>query len=114
MLDIFNEVDEYDALIFLPNDLEGNEIRFEVCHYKEPGEPIGGSVMGPEYHIVLFQFDEEGPYNLDSFDAILVDAREYVSRMIKEDFYGVVAKKTTTSNDLVDTVKAAIDNMLEP
>jgi hypothetical protein len=50
----------------------------------------------------LFRFDDEnGLTDLDKFQAVLLEPREYVTRMIKEDWYGFVARKTTTSKEVV-------------
>ena len=45
--------------------------------------------------------DEDDIIELEKFEAILVDPKVYVSRMVKADYYGMVAKKTTTSEDFV-------------
>jgi hypothetical protein len=51
---------------------------------------------------MLFKQDDEGnPVDPDLFEAILTEPLEYVSRMITCDFYGLVAKKTTTSNEFI-------------
>lgn len=109
MLSFLNTVKEFDALLFLPDEDE-NTVRFEVCTYKDAGEPVGGSGMGLEYHIVLFKVKDGNAYEFDSYDAILVEPRTYIAMLIPQDFYGLVARKTTTSINLVNTMKETIDN----
>ena len=42
--------------------------------------------------------------DLDKFEGILVEPREYVSRMIKEDWYGYICRKTTTSEKVSNEI----------
>ena len=109
MLEVFRKINNYDTIFFVPNEEsdDENEVKVEIAQYKEHGEKIGGNDLGDMYDIILFRMDEE--YNvtdLDKFEGILLDPREYVSRMIKQDWYGMVSKKTTTSYKLVDDVFA--------
>jgi hypothetical protein len=100
MLEYFKEMTDYDVLFWLPTDKQ-NVMKVEACKYKDPGEQIGGSELGSEYHIVLFKCNEEGTYEHDTWDAILSDPRIYVSGLIPQDWYGFVARKTTTSKQFV-------------
>jgi hypothetical protein len=109
MLEVFRQIKKYDTIFFVPNDEsdDDNEVKVEIAQYKEQGEKIGGNELGDMYEIILFRMDEE--YNiidLDKFEGILIEPREYVSRMIKQDWYGMVSKKTTNSHKLVDDVFA--------
>jgi len=109
MLEVFRDIIDYDVLFFLPGE-EENMFRIESCRYKDPGNQIGGSELGPEYTVVLFKCnDEDGTYDHDSFDAILADPRIYISGLIPQDWYGLVARKTTTSQsfvkDMIDKFK---------
>jgi len=104
MLDFLKEVksENFDAVFFVPGENE-NMVRVEGAKYKDPGESVGGNKMGDMYHIMLFKQDDHGnPVDPDLFEAILTEPLEYVSRMITCDFYGFVAKKTTTSGSFVD------------
>ena len=106
MLDLFREIKEYDAVLFVP-DPEGteNQLKVQVTRYKNPGEKIGGSSMGDLFDIIIFRINEDYDLvDLERFEGILVDAREYVSRMIKEDWYGYICRKTTTSEKGADEI----------
>lgn len=113
MLDIFREIHDYDAVLFVP-DPEGNEnqLKVQVTKFKEFGEKIGGSPMGDLFDIIIFRLtDDFDITHLERFEGILVDSREYISRMIKEDWYGYVCKKTTTSNKVSDEIFANWKNL---
>ena len=111
MLESLKDIVDYDVLFFIPTQ-EKDVMKVESCLYKNPGEQIGGSEIGPEYTVVLFKFDEEnGTYDHDSFDAILADPRIYISGLIPQDWYGLVARKTTTSKSFVDDIIAKIKDI---
>jgi len=106
MLEFLRELkdDHFDAVFFMPGP-EEDMVKVEAAKYKTPGEDIDACNMGNMYHIVLFKQDIDGnPVNPDLFEAILTEPLEYISRMIKCDFYGVVAKKTTTSSDFIQNM----------
>lgn len=94
-----DKIKEFDVLFFVPQD-EDN-LKIELCEYTNPGQDVGGNHMGKEYHIALFKFNEEGTYDHDLFDAILSDPKTYVSSLIPQNWYGFVARKTTTSKEFV-------------
>jgi len=109
MLAVLEDLEDYDVLFFMPHNVDDTQVTISAKDYVDPGQKIGGSEMGPEWHILLFRSHE--PEKVDVFDAILSDPREYVSTLIKQDWYGIVAKKTTTSknfiNDMFDKIKNA-------
>jgi hypothetical protein len=54
---------------------------------------------------VLFKENDEGfVENFDDSEAILTDPLEYVSMLIPQGWYGVVCKKTTTSDVVIDDI----------
>ena len=107
MLDVLREIKEYDAIFFVPHPENDDQVKIEAAVYKEPSEKIGGSSMGDLFDIILFRLDEDDVVtDLDRFDGILVEPRTYISRMIKEDWYGMVSRKTTISNRITDKVFA--------
>jgi hypothetical protein len=107
MLEALREVKDYDTIFFVPHEDENNLVKIQVAHYKDGGEKIDGSVMGDSFDIIIFRMNEEDEItDLDRFDGILIEPREYISRMIKSDWYGMVTRKTTTSHKVADDVFA--------
>ena len=91
----------FDAFFFLPG-AEEDTIHLESAVYKEAGEKLGGSVMGDGYHIILFREAEDGELvDVEQFNAVLVDPITYMSRMLSIDWFGVLAKMTTTSETFI-------------
>jgi len=112
MLDVLREIEEYDTIFFVPHPEDDEQVRVEVGQYKDRGDKVGGSEVGDNFDIILFRLDEdEYVTDLDRFDAILVEPREYISRMIKNDWYGMVSRKTTTSKELADGIFAKWTNL---
>lgn len=104
MLEIFKEMKDYDILFFTPHEEEENQVRVESAIYKNRGEPIDIHCEGVHhsFDIVLFRVDDdEGIVDLERFQGVLTEPKEYVSRMIESDFFGLVARKTTTSSKVV-------------
>lgn len=112
MLEFLKELDgsNHDAIFFVPGE-EENEIHIETKSLLDPGEKLGGSEIGDSYHIILFKTDEEnGPKDLDRWEAILLNPLEYISTLIPQNWFGMVCRKTTTSgkfaDDLFDKLKS--------
>jgi|694.fasta_scaffold03125_42 hypothetical protein len=106
MLEFLRELknDRFDAVFFMPGP-EEDMVKVEAAKYKIPGEDVDRCDLGNMYHIVLFKQDNEGhPIDPDLFEAILIEPLEYISRVINCDFYGLVAKKTTTSSDFIQNM----------
>jgi len=108
MLEFLKELkdDDYDAFFFLPGP-EEDSLHIEGSKYKEPGEKIDGSNygLGDCYHILLFKEDENGDMcNLDLFEGVVGEPLEYISIMVKMDWFGMLCKKTTTSCKFVQDV----------
>ena len=107
MLDVLRGIKEYDTIFFVPHPEDDEQVKIEVAQYKTTSEKVPGSEMGDMFEIILFRLDEEDKVtDLDRFDGILTEPRTYVSRMIKDDWYGMVSRKTTTSNTITDKVFA--------
>jgi hypothetical protein len=105
MLEALKDMKDSDAIFFIPHEEEDNLVNIKAAGYKDKGEKIGGSSIGDLYDIIVFRLSEEYDItDLDKFEGILIDPRYYISRMVKEDWYGLVAKKTTTSNTFVQDV----------
>ena len=107
MLEFLKEFskENHDAIFFLPGDKE-HQITIEGATYKESGNKIGGSAMGDSYHVILFKenSDTEELYDVDHFDAIFIDPLEYISELIPQEWYGVIAKQTTTSQAFIQKI----------
>ena len=108
-LKTLNDAD-YDTYLFLPGE-EENKIHVQGSMYKDPGTKLGGSMLGDCYHIILFKEDDEGAViKLDLFEAILSAPLEYISMLMPDDWYGIICKKTTTSQPYV---QKTFDNIKE-
>lgn len=95
----------FDVLTFLEGEDE-QLIKVEMNTYVSPGEKIGGNDIGEMYDVILFQDHAEDPEKfdkLDHFSAILGDPLEYISQLIPCGWYGIIARKTTTSEKLVNS-----------
>jgi len=91
----------FDAFFFLPGEKE-DTIHLESAVYKNAGEKRGGSVMGDGYHIILFREAEDGELvDVEQFEAVLVDPVAYMSRMLSIDWFGILARMTTTSDTFI-------------
>lgn len=111
MLDYLKPLEKtnYDCLMFIPGE-KPNSLHIEGSEYKEHGEKLDGNSLGDTYHILIYkETEEDGIHHLDLFEGILLDPLEYASRLIPDGWYGMFAKKTTTSKDFVnkafDTIK---------
>lgn len=103
----------FDVLTFLEGE-EDSQIKVELNSYTTPGEKVGGNQVGELYDIILFQDHEEDVEKFDKLDhfvAILGDPLEYISQLIPSGWYGIIARKTTTSEEIVagwlDNIKSA-------
>lgn len=110
MLDFLEPLKEQkiDFFTFLAGEDEG-QINVMGSEYANPGEKIGGSSLGDLYHIVLFRDskDKRDEYDdVDNFEAILACPLEYASGLIPGGFYGIIARKTTTSHKIMDKLLA--------
>ena len=102
---------EFDFLTFLEGE-QKNSIEIMGTEYQERGEKLNVGLMGDSWHIVLFREnkeDSERYSDMDAFEAVLVEPLEYISGLIPAGFFGIIARKTTTSdkiiNNIVDRIK---------
>lgn len=110
MLEVLKQINDYDILFFTPHEEVEDQVKVESAIYKNRGEPLDIHCEGVHhsFDIVLFRYDDEvGMTDLERFQGVLTEPREYVSRMITSDYYGMVARKTTTSEKIVQD---AFDN----
>ena len=98
----------FDFLTFL----EGNKkdsIEIIGTEYSDPGEDLDSGHHGKSFHIVLFRDHKTNPDEygeVDCFDAVLIDPLEYISNLIPQGWYGIIARKTTTSRPIIDRLLA--------
>jgi len=90
---------EFDGIYFVPGDNDG-ELKLEFFKFEEQytAPAIESSVVGDKFHIVFFEFDEDG--NLDStdeFEAIFADPQVYLESLAGYGLYGCVLRKTEKS-----------------
>lgn len=107
MLDVLREIEDYDTIFFVPHPEDDNQVKLEVAKYKDMGEKLDVGLAGDSFEIILFRLNGEDELtDLDKFQGVLSEPREYISRMIKDDWYGMVTRKTTTSDRLVNDIFA--------
>ena len=115
MLPALQEISKtkYDFITFLADD--DNNVEIASSCFKEPGEYAEGSSMGSLYQIVLFKDhkDDENKYeHLDNFEAILCDPTEYISQLLPQGWYGIIAKKCTYSDDLINKCIDTVNQLM--
>ena len=99
----------FDAFSFLPfydthtKKYESDKIVTESGVYLLPGEDVGGSKIGKEYDIILLNKDLK---ITDKFIGVLVSPIDYIINMIRNGFYGVVARRTKTSASYISDILA--------
>jgi len=88
----------FDFFSFIPGDPQGKTVALEQFEYTEKGEPVLTSI-GPVYHVMLFDIKKANyAESTEYFEAVLVDPIGYVKRMVKDGWFGIVARKTSTSD----------------
>ena len=105
---------EYDFISFLSGDKK-DSVEIIASDYNKRGKSVDAGTMGEMYHIMLFRDhkeDEDCYDDVDSFEAILVSPSEYIARLIPAGFYGVVGRKTTTSNKIFEKLLAKTREMI--
>jgi hypothetical protein len=100
----------YDTITFISGDKKDSLEVMANC-YRDSGTKLGGSELGDTFDIILFREDVDGKLiEPDRFEAILMEPLEYISTLIKGDWYGIVARKTTTSQKFVNEI---FDKLIE-
>lgn len=88
----------YDCFSFLPGE-DDDTLSIEFGEYADENSiKVGGSELGDLYHIILYKYKKDDKLDFDNFEAILGCPLEYASTLIPAGFYGIIAKKTTTSD----------------
>lgn len=90
----------FDGFNFFKN--EDGDTEITGFAYNVPGDKINGTNLGEMYDIIILQ--DNPPKMPERFGAILTSPMHYMSRMIEQGFYGIVARMTTTSEKIIDTI----------
>lgn len=106
------ENEDFDMIQFLPTE-EDSELNILTSKYKDPGTKLDNTVMGDCYHVILFKLNEDSDAveHLDRYDGILTAPLEYISSLIPQNWYGVICKKTTNSNEFVNKIFATLQEV---
>jgi len=106
MLEFLNQIknEKFDVMYFIAGDKD-DSIEIQLRQFKESEEFVRGTELGSYYQILLYKHDKDGTCILpDKFEAILIDPLEYVSGLIPQDWFGVIAKKTKNSHKIIDNL----------
>ena len=112
MLEFLQELknENFDIIHFISGD-EKDTLDVRTNLYIENNESIESTSLGKKYHIILFREDEKGMViNQDKFEAILLEPLEYISELIPQRWYGIIARKTKSSGKFIDNL---FDKMME-
>lgn len=94
----------YDGFIFSPHPEKEHHTHIESFCYHDPGEGLGAVEMGKNYEIMFLEPEDDEMVVEDRFCAILSDPVVYLHHLVKSGFYGIIGRKTTTSDLFFDSV----------
>jgi len=102
------------AIAFLPSEDPKEQAIIQGLHYKDEGEIVKTeSDVGELYEIIIFQGDiDDGFSQLEQFEAVLSCPFTYSDRMYHGNYFGVVAKKTSTSGEVVGSLLEKIGDLI--
>lgn len=116
MLKVFNEMKKVKchAITFLPSENPEEQAIIQGLHYKNHGETVKTqSDIGELYDIIIFRGDvQDGYTDLEKFEAILSCPYTYSERMYNGNYFGFVAKRTTTSSEVVESLLEKIGDLV--
>ena len=101
-----------DAITFVPNPENNVETVIHGLSYVDKGDTIGSSSMGDLFDIILFRENEETFYDNEQFQAILVCPYTYSEKMMEDGHFGMIARKTTTSAEIVEPFRQKINELI--
>lgn len=101
-----------DAITFLPSTDDHTETTITGLTYKDKGETIGASSIGDLFEIILFRENEQEYYGNEQFEAILVCPYTYSEKMLNDGHFGMIARKTTTSETVVAPFRNSINQLI--
>lgn len=116
MKEIFTKMKQAEchAITFLPSENPEEQAIIQGLHYKEHGDTIKTqSDIGDLYDIIIFRGDvKDGYTDLEKFEAVLSCPYTYSDRMYHGDYFGLVAKRTTTSSEVVESLLEKIGDLV--
>lgn len=98
--------ESFDFITFLEGEKK-DSIEVIGTEYQDRGESVDAGIMGDSWHIVLFREDknDKDKYaELDTFEAVLVEPITYISNLIPAGYFGIIARKTTTSDKIINRI----------
>jgi hypothetical protein len=101
-----------DAICIMPSPDSREQTIIHGLTYVDNGDNIGSSTMGNSYDIVTFRESDEGFYDKEHYQAILVCPYTYSEKVMKDGFFGIIAKRTTTSEDVLNLYLNKIDYLI--
>ncbi len=116
MKEIFAKMKEAEchAIAFLPSEDPAEQAIIQGLHYKDEGVIVNTeSDVGELYEIIIFQGDiADGFGELEQFEAVLSCPFTYSDRMYHDNYFGIVAKKTSTSGEVVESLLEKIGDLI--
>jgi hypothetical protein len=116
MKEIFKKMKEAKchAIAFLPSENPEEQAIIQGLHYKDHGEIVKTqSDIGDLYDIIIFRGDiDDGFGELEQFEAVLSCPFTYSDRMYHGNYFGIVAKKTSTSGEVVKSLLEKIGDLI--
>lgn len=115
MKKVFQEMkkNNCDAITFLPRQSEILDTEIHGLTYKDHGVKAEGSDIGDLFDITLFRKKGGKFCDIERFDAILACPYTYANRLLDSNYYGIVAKKTSTSDNVVNSFENRIYKLLK-
>ena len=93
--------DNADGVTFLPANGNVHDLNITGFKYTKKSKYEIGN-LGHLYHIMIYKCTNDGMItHPDNFVAVLTDPYVYVSSIIESGFFGVVTKKTKSSNKFI-------------
>lgn len=111
---IFKKIKEEncDAITFLPDPNKNEDTVIQGLTYKDKGQSVGCSSLGDLFDIILFRENEETFYGNEQFEAILVCPYTYSEKMMNDGHFGMIARRTTTSPEVVEPFRMKINDLI--
>lgn len=98
--EIFN-IEEDDGFTFTPSEKDFDITEVKAFAYNNRGELVPGTSLGKKWHVVIYRETDEGITHQDHFVPILGDPIQYGASLIETGWFGLISKKTTTSDSVV-------------